>query len=253
MAIEVPTLLTYLDDTFKAPWAKFLHEWDSIVISIFIGILISLLFHFGLRKKEMQPTGLQNLLEWLTEGLNALLTEVLGKDGRKYIPLIGTLFIYILTMNLFGLVPLMKAPSANINVTIALAIVVFCYIQYRNFKNLGVKGFLYHMAGSPTSTAGWIMTPLMFPLELLTQISRPVTLALRLFGNIMGEETLIAYFTLAGIFALSFLHFEIPIGLPFQLPFMMFAILTSTMQAMVFTLLTAVYILLSEPHHETDH
>lgn len=97
------------------------------------------------------------------------------------------------------------------------------------------------------------MTPLMFPLELLTQISRPVTLALRLFGNIMGEETLIAYFTLAGIFALSFLHFEIPIGLPFQLPFMMFAILTSTMQAMVFTLLTAVYILLSEPHHETDH
>lgn len=253
MAIEVPTILTYLDDTFKTPLTAFLHEWDSIVISIFIGILISLLFHFGLRKKAMQPTGLQNFLEGVTELLNALITEVLGQDGKKYIPLIGTLFLYILFMNLFGLVPLMKAPSANINVTIALAIVVFCYVQYRNFKNLGIKGFMYHMAGSPTSTAGWLMAPLMFPLELLTQISRPVTLALRLFGNIMGEETLIAYFTLAGIFALSFLHFEIPVGLPFQLPFMMFAILTSSMQAMVFTLLTTVYILLSEPHHETEH
>ncbi|MFN4174228.1 MAG: F0F1 ATP synthase subunit A, partial [Parachlamydiaceae bacterium] len=179
MAIELPTILTFLDDTFKTPLTKFLHDWDSIVISVFIGVLISLLFHFGLKKKAMKPKGLQNILEGIAEGMNLLVTEVLGKDGKKYIPLIGTLFVYILTMNLFGLVPLMKAPSANLNVTIALAIVVFCYIQYRNFKNLGVKGFLYHLAGSPTTTSGWMMAPLMFPLELLTQISRPVTLALR--------------------------------------------------------------------------
>lgn len=253
MTYEVPNILTYLDDVTKAPWAAFLHRWDSIVISIFIGVLLSLLFHFGLRKKEMQPSGLQNFLEWITESLSNLLTDMLGEEGRKHIPLIGTLFVYILTMNLFGLVPLMKAPSANLNVTVALAIVVFCYVQYRNFKNMGFKGFLFHLAGSPTNLTGWLMAPLMFPLELLTQISRPVTLALRLFGNIMGEETLIAYFTLIGLFALSFLHFEIPVGLPFQLPFMLFAILTSTMQAMVFTLLTAVYILLSEPHKETNH
>ena len=91
----------------------------------------------------------------------------------------------------------------------------------------------------------------MFPIELLVQISRPFTLALRLFGNVLGEDILIAAFALFGIGLVA--SFNSPVGIPLQIPFMLFGMLTSVMQALVFSLLTAVYILLSMPHKEEDH
>jgi F-type H+-transporting ATPase subunit a len=148
-------------------------------------------------------------------------------------------------MNLLGLVPLMSSPTSNLNITVALAICVFVLVQYLNIRNMGLKGFLYHLAGSPTNAVGWLIVPLMFPIELLTQLSRPVTLALRLFGNILGEKILVAFFAMVGITLLYFF--------PIQIPFMFLGILTSVMQAMVFTLLTAIYILLSVPHTEEIH
>jgi F-type H+-transporting ATPase subunit a len=148
-------------------------------------------------------------------------------------------------MNLIGLIPLMASPTSNLNITVALAICVLIFVQYLNIKNMGWKGFLYHLAGSPTNAIGWAISPLMFPIELLTQISRPITLALRLFGNILGEKILLAFFTMVGITLLYFF--------PIQIPFMFLGVLTSFMQAMVFTLLTAIYILLSVPHSEKVH
>lgn len=232
------------------PWAHFLHTWENIIFSCFIAFLIVLIFQLGIRKKALIPHGLQNFLELGVESLSKLVVGILGPDGEKYIPFLGTLFIYILTMNFFGLIPLMKSPSSNLNITIALALCVFVLVQYLNIKNMGFFGFLYHLAGSPTGLLGWLMVPLMFPIELLTQISRPITLSLRLFGNMMGEEVLLGYFTLLGVSALSFLKLPIDIGLPLQIPFMFLGMLTSLMQALVFTLLSTVYILLSIPHQE---
>ena len=91
----------------------------------------------------------------------------------------------------------------------------------------------------------------MFPIELITQISRPLTLALRLCGNILGEEIMLAAFALLGI--QMFTIWLGPLSLPLQTPFMFLAILSSFMQALVFTLLSAVYILLSRPHAHDDH
>ena len=109
---------------------------------------------------------------------------------------------------------------------------------------------MYHMAGSPKNTMGWIMVPLMFPIELLTQFTRPLTLALRLFGNVVGEDILIGAFALFGVnLLLPYVH---SVGLPLQIPFIFLAILTGLMQALVFTLLSTIYILLSVPQHE-DH
>lgn len=246
---EVPNAITLLYKQFHdVPWIKFLHSFDSLFFSLLVSVGLSLLFYFGSRKKNLVPSGLQNFLELLVENLRKFIVEILGPDGEKYVPFLGTLFIYILTMNWLVLIPFMKAPSSNFNITVALALCVFVLVQYLNIKNYGVLGFLYHLAGSPKSALGWFMVPLMLPIEILTQFTRPLTLSLRLFGNVLGEDILIGAFALFGVAMLA--GWGYPIGIPLQIPFMFLALLTSLMQALVFTLLSTIYILLSVPEHE---
>lgn len=243
---ELPNFLTFLEKYLgDTPLGKFISNWESIIFSMFIACVISLIFFIGTRKKELIPYGFQNFLEWSVESFQTLVVSILGHDGKKYVPFLGTLFVYILSMNLMGLIPLMASPTSNLNISVALALCVLVMVQYLNVKNMGIKGYLYHLAGSPTNAIGWAISPLMFPIELLTQISRPVTLALRLFGNIVGEKILVAFFTMAGLTLFYFF--------PVQLPFMFLGLLTCLMQAMVFTLLSTIYILLSVPHSEEIH
>ena len=243
---ELPNILTFLEKYLgNSFWGEFISKWESIIYSLLIASAISIIFIIGSRKKEIIPYGFQNFLEWTVESFQTLVVSILSPEGKKYVPFLGTMFIYILSMNLLGLIPLMASPSSNLNITVALAICVLVMVQYLNLKNMGLKGYFYHLAGSPTNAIGWAISPLMFPIELLTQISRPVTLALRLFGNIMGEKILIAFFTMAGLTVFFFF--------PVQLPFMFLGLLTSLMQAMVFTLLSTIYILLSVPHSEEIH
>jgi len=246
---ELPNLFTVLHSFFEDSKAvAWLVEWDSVLFSFIVAGAISLVFQIGAKNPQLIPGPLQNALEWVVESAKSAVTEVLGKEGEKFVPLLGTLFIYILVMNWMVLIPLMKPPSSSFNITIALAIVVFVLVQYQNMKNYGFFGFIYHMAGSPKDALGWALVPLILPIELLTQFTRPVTLALRLFGNVFGEDILIAAFSLFGVALIA--HYNMPIGLPLQLPFMFLAVLTGLMQALVFTLLSTIYILLSMPGHD---
>jgi len=245
---ELPNFITFLHHHFPSlPIVKFLHSWENLVFSILIAVIISFIALFGIRKKQMIPMGLQNFLELGAEKFNDLIIEVLGKQGRAYVPFLGTLFIYILAMNLFGLIPLMKSPSSNLNITVALAICVFALVQFLNIKNMGIFGFIHHLAGSPKTTIEWVLAPFLLVLELISQLARPVTLALRLFGNVLGEDILIGTFAILGVGLL--INYS-SVGLPLQIPFMFLALLTSIMQALVFTLLSTVYILLSGTHKE---
>lgn len=246
---ELPNALGLLEGALHGSyWMGFLEYWESIIFSIAIALFLSLIFHLGARKSALIPSGLQNFLEWAVENLRNLILEILGPDGEKFVPFLGTLFIYILTMNWLVLIPLMKAPSSDFNITIGLAICVFVLVQYLNIKNFGFRGFLFHMAGSPKGVLGWALVPLMFFIELLTQFTRPLTLGLRLFGNVVGEDILIGAFALFGVYLLA--SFNAPIGVPMQIPFMFLALLTGLIQAVVFTLLSTIYILLSTPHPE---
>ena len=245
---ELPNFITLLHKMYPdSAWIKFLHHWESIVFSLIIACFVALIFYIGIRRKELIPRGMQNVVEYFVETFNNVIVGILGPDGTKYVPFLGTLFLYILTMNLAGLIPFMKAPSSNLNITVGLALVVFVYVQYLNLKHQGLGGFLYHMAGSPRGLLGWLLVPLLFPIEVITQFTRPLTLAFRLFGNVMGEDILIGAFSLFGLAILA--NFHSPVGLPLQLPFMFLALLTGTMQALVFTLLSTIYILLSAPDH----
>lgn len=246
---EVPNIFTFIHKGTQHSFAYFLHQWEAVIFSIFLAILIAFVFVWGARRRDEIPQSrLQNFLELIVESMQKFAKEILGPVGDKYVPFLGTLFIYILMMNWMVLFPFMKAPSSSLSITAALAICVFALVQYLSFKNFGFRGYLYHMAGSPKGALGWAMVPLMFPIELLTQLSRPLTLAFRLFGNVIGEDILIGAFALFGVA----IFVNSPVGVPLQMPFMMFAMMTGLMQALVFTLLTAIYILLSMPDSNED-
>jgi len=249
---EFPTIIQLLQHyVFSERWMSFILLWEDVIFSALIALLISFVCYFGARKREMIPHGLQNFLEIFVENLRKVAKSVLGDDADQHVPFLGTLFIYILVMNLFGIIPFLKSPSSSLSISIGMALAVFVRVQYLNVKNMGIGGYLHHMSGSPKNFTGWLLVPLMLPIELITQISRPITLALRLTGNMMGEHALISIFAL---FAVVIFTFDLlPIGLPIQLPAMLFGLLTSAMQALVFTLLSTVYILLSMPHKTETH
>jgi F-type H+-transporting ATPase subunit a len=249
---EIPNIFTLINHLFKGErWAYYLHDWDTVLFALILALVIAAVFILAARKNEMVPSGLQNAVEYLVDLLRKFVLDVLGPEGEKYVPFLGTLFVYILCMNWMAVIPFAKPPTSSVNVTIALALMVFCLVQYLNIRNWGLKGFLYHMMGSPKDLMGWLLVPLMLPIEILTQITRPLTLALRLFGNIAGEDILIGAAALFGVYLLS--SSNLWVGIPTQLPFIFLALLTGLMQALVFTLLSAIYILLSMPPKDETH
>ena len=128
---------------------------------------------------------------------------IIGPGGERHTPFIATLFLFILLNNLIGMVPGALAPTSSLNTTIALALITFAYVQIEGVRAHGVVGRLKHFMG-PTPA----LAPLMFPIEIIGELARPLSLSIRLFGNIFGEEQVI--FILAGLayFILGF--FPIP-------------------------------------------
>lgn len=245
---ELANWITLLSEHWHTPFTGFLHHWENVVFSLMAAAFLIGISFLATRKKSLIPTPLQNAVEMAAESLDNLVTGIIGPKGRAYVPFIGTLFLYILIQNFMGIVPGMKAPTSNLNTTVALAVCVFFYVQGIAIKENGVIGYIDHLMGSPRDLVGWIMVPLNLPLHILEELIKPLSLSLRLFGNILGEDALIAAFVGLGIVALSFIHS--PVGLPIQLPFFLLSLLLGAIQALVFALLSTIYISLMLPQHE---
>jgi len=187
----------------------------------------------------MIPGRLQSAFEMIAGGLDAFVCGILGPKGRRFTPFIGTLFVYILFMNLISLVPFMKAPTSSWSVTLALAICVFIYLQYTGFKELGFFGFIDHLLGNPRGVlaASVVIPILMFFLHTIAELIRPISLSLRLRSNIWGDDMLLTI--LAG-FGLK--------GIPLLLFNTLLALLAAVVQACVFCLLTTIYFALVLTH-----
>jgi F-type H+-transporting ATPase subunit a len=224
------------------------HHWINIIYGLATSVVMCSVSFAVYRKRTMIPGPLQNFLEVLIEGMYNFIKSILGKDARRYIPFLGTLFFYILINNMWGIIPLGHSPSTSINITASLAILVFLYAQYTGIRRLGIIGYIDHLAGQPRDVISWCLVVLMFPMHIIGEIAKPFSLALRLFGNITGEDVLVAAFVGLGISALAFV--DSPIGLPLNVPFIALGILLSTIQALVFTLLSSIYILMMLPHEE---
>lgn len=205
---------------------------DYIVMSIVVSSFLVLFLGLAARKRRLVPSKLQSILELIVEAFESLLVDIIGKEGRKYLPMIATIGLFILFCNLLGLVPGFMAPTSKLNVTVGCALVVFVYYHWQGIKSQGLFRYLKHFAGPIP-----FLAPLMLPIEIISHFSRPVSLSIRLFGNIFAEELLILI--MASI---------IPFFLP--LPFMAVAIFTSIIQAFVFVLLSCIYIAGAVAHEE---
>lgn len=232
-AIELPSFVDFVPIEQHCQFlglAK--HELVPIIMSAAIIIFLGLFSILATRRLQKVPGKLQSLLEIVVEGLENFVKSQMGHAAGPFIPFIGTLFIYIFVMNMLGQIPLFHSPTSNFNTTIALTLIVFFVTQYQGVKNNGIVGYLKHMAGKPI----WL-APLVFPLHLMQEfLSRPLSLSMRLFGNIMGEDTVIAIFIGFSPFLLGF------IPLPIHMPMVFLALLGSTIQAMIFSLLASFYI-----------
>jgi F-type H+-transporting ATPase subunit a len=174
---------------------------------------------------------LRNLAELLVEGVSGMAEGVLGHDGRHYVHLYGSFFLFILCANLVGLLPGFSPPTSNFNVTFALGVLSFIAYNYYGFREQGA-GYLKHFVGPI-----WWLGVLMVPLELIDNLVRPFSLALRLFGNMTGDHVVLEIFT-------DLTKVIIPVV------FYMLGAFVSLVQAFVFTLLSMVYVSLAVAGHE---
>jgi len=230
-------------------------QWVNVIFALgFVAIPMSIVSLVVYSKREMIPGKFQNAVEMMVEGMYNFIESILGKETKRYLPYLGSLFFYILFMNWMGMVPLGHSPSTSLNITASLAILTFLYAQWTGITKLGIGGYLHHLAGSPKDVVSWCMVPLMFPLHIIGELAKPFSLALRLFGNITGEDTLVAVFVVLGVALVgAFGIHGTPVGIPLQIPFYFLGLLLSTIQALVFALLSTIYILLMLPHEEHEH
>ncbi|HEY6196850.1 MAG TPA: F0F1 ATP synthase subunit A, partial [Candidatus Eisenbacteria bacterium] len=234
-----------------AAWAHFLEHYEVLVFSLLVALILLAVAFAASRNPQLVPSGLQNGVEFVVEALANFIGSILGPEqGPRYVPFLGTLFLYIFSMNLFGLIPLMHSPTASLNVTVALALTVFVYVQFVGFKELGPIGWLDHMLGNPRNLTGWLLAPLMLPIHVLGELAKPISLSCRLFGNIFGEDMLLVAFASLGIGMLPFK--QLPFGVPMHVVFFPLVLLGSALQAMVFTVLSSIYILLMLPHEHHE-
>ncbi len=248
---EFPNIIEILNHYIGSDFTQFLFDFRIVIFSLIVGVILSILAITAYSRRSLIPGPLQNFVEWVVEGLSNMVVAVLGEQGRKYVPFLGTLFIYIFCMNVFGLIPGMFSSTSKLNTTLGLAICVFLYVQFTGIRNFGILGYVHHLMGSPKSIVEWCLVPLNLPLHIIGELARPVSLSLRLFGNISGEDMLLAIFAGLGVAIMSFMH--LPVGIPLHLPFIFLALLTSFVQALVFTLLATIYFSLMSHHEEESH
>ncbi len=250
--LELPNLTMMLRAFVFTPGSAAYHYseiFENAFFALVAGLFLCLVALKIYKNRSIMPGRLQVFAEMIVEWLEGLACTMMGpKYGRHFTPFIATIFVYIAAMNYFVLIPLGKSPTSTFLNNISIALVVFLYVQYTGIKRQGIGGYLHHLAGSPKDAVGWCLSPLLFAMEFFGEFVKPVSLSLRLFGNIFGEDMLLAVFALLGVVALSAFHS--PVGLPLHVPFYFLAMLLGLIQALVFSLLSTVYIALMLPHEE---
>ena len=211
------------------------HEFIFISHIILVAVISLVLAKLATSKLQLVPSGVQNVMEAYLEGVIAMGKDVIGeKLARKYLPLVATIGLMVLISNVIGIFPGFEAPSSNLNMTLALALIVFVYYNYEGIRVNGVIHYFEHFMG-PLK----ILAPLMFPIEIISHFSRIISLTFRLFGNIKGDDLFLAVVLMLA---------------PWVAPLPAYALLTFSafLQAFIFMILTYVYlagaVLISEEH-----
>jgi F-type H+-transporting ATPase subunit a len=208
-----------------------------VVMFLFV-VLVAVVVLTILRGKLSveSPNKRQQTFEAGVETIRGLLNDLVGIGGMKHFPVVATFGLLILLSNLTGMLPDMVAPTANFNVTLALAVTSFLYYNYVGIRENGLLGYIKHFGGPVPSIAIMLI---LFPIELISNLARILSLSMRLFGNIYGEEQV------SGVIS-SLMQWVVPVLL------MPLALLTYVLQTFIFIVLSMVYLGEVSGHSE-DH
>ncbi|MEI6079349.1 MAG: F0F1 ATP synthase subunit A [bacterium] len=216
------------------------HEYIHVVTAIFVAILCLILAVFmGIKLRRIKDAeipdakfNLRNIIELLSEMIFSLATEVMGEhNAKKFFPALASIFLFIFFNNLIGLIPGFVPATDNINTTLACGVFIFIYYNYVGFREHGL-GYIKHFFGPIM----WL-APLMFPIELISNSVRPLSLGLRLFGNMTGDHLVLSIFSDL-----------IPVGVP--VIFLGLGLFVCFFQALIFVILSIIYLTLALSH---DH
>ncbi len=200
-----------------------LHVGEHVLYTWLVMAILIVLAIIATRGMKMVPSGVQNFLEPVIGMIDTMIEETMGHKGKTYFPLIATIAFFILTCNLIALVPGFYPPTASLNTNAAMALTVFLMTHIIGVKEHGLHYFK-HFTGPI-----WWMAPLMLPIEIIGHLARPLSLTLRLFGNMYGHEIVIMVFI-----------FMAPLVVP--VPIMLMGVLVAFIQTYVFMLLSMIYI-----------
>ncbi|KAB7887965.1 F0F1 ATP synthase subunit A [Poseidonibacter ostreae] len=214
------------------------HGQEWIILSHFVLVvgIVFLLARSATKRLQLVPNGSQNVMEAFVGGIVAMGADTMGEtNSRRYLPLIGSLAIIIFVSNMIGVIPGFEAPTSNINFTLSLALIVFVYYNYVGIKINGFVNYFKHFMGPMP-----VLAPLMFPIEIISHISRIISLSFRLFGSIRGDDMFLMVLLML---------------VPWLLPLPGFFLLTAFgfLQAFIFAILTYVYIAGSVMMAEEEH
>ena len=212
------------------------HSFTYLFHIILVAIIVLIVAKMATSSMQLVRRGTQNLLEAYLEGIVSMGRDVMGSDelARKYLPLVATIGLIVLTSNVIGIIPGFEAPSSSLNLTLCLALCVFLYYNFEGIRTPGVIKYFAQFMG-PNK----FLAPLMFPIEIVSHLSRIVSLSFRLFGNIKGDD----------LFLMVVLSLA-----PWVAPLPAFALLTfmALLQTFIFMILTYVYlagaVVVSEEH-----
>lgn len=193
----------------------------STVVNTWIVMAVLFVVVFLLtRRISDKPRGAQALLELVIEFLYSLIDPAMGKEGRKYLPIVGTLFVFIIFLNLSWFIPNFVPPTTDVMTTAGLALTTIAIVQIMGIREKGLGGYLHHFLQP---------LPAMAPLNVIEEFVKPFSLTIRLFGNMFGEKMVATiFFILVPLFA--------------PIPLMALGILMGGIQAFIFTLLTVTYL-----------
>lgn len=194
-----------------------------VIMAVLVVIAVPILFTILAKKPGMVPTPVQNLFEIYIQFIDNMIKENMGEKGKKYFPLIASIGLFVFFGNLLGMIPGFESPTANLNTTMALALLVFFIYNFEGIRENGLAYFKHFLGPVPA------MAPVFIIIELLSHLSRPVTLALRLFANMTGGE-------LISIVLIMLVPLLIP------MPVMLIHLIAVFLQTYVFVVLTTVYI-----------
>jgi F-type H+-transporting ATPase subunit a len=224
---------------------------DTLVTMFVITVIVLAALIFATRGRQDVPGLLQNFAEWAHESLSGWSIGMGGSKARRYLPVFAAFFVLILAFNWSGLLPgigifpATRAPTSDLNVTVGLAIFAWLYFQFQGFRSLGAGGYLskfFPLSEFRHGLGAGLIGMFVGFVELILEFVKPVTLSMRLFGNIYGGEVALAIVTaLAGALLVPVALYGLEIILTF-------------VQALIFSTLTLMFILAAiESHHEEEH